>query len=291
MSTAPSRLRLAFLVDLKDKVAVVTGGSGVLGSAMCRALAACGAKIAVVGRDREKAERFAAELAQGGAVARGFSCDGVDRSAGEATAAEVRSTLGACDILVNGAGGNHPKATSGRETFDPSAGEKGPAETTFFDLDVSGFEFVFELNLIGTLIPSQVFGKQMIGRPGCTIINVSSMSALRPLTKVAAYSGAKAAVNNFTQWLATHLAPAGVRVNAIAPGFFLTEQNHRLLVQENGEYTPRAKKVIAQTPMRRFGEPEELLGALLWLADSRASAFVTGTIIPIDGGFSAYAGV
>jgi NAD(P)-dependent dehydrogenase (short-subunit alcohol dehydrogenase family) len=289
MSTAP--LRLAFLVDLKGKVAVVTGGSGVLGSAMCRALAACGAKIAVVGRDRAKAERFATELVEGGAVARGFSCDVVDRSALEATAAAVHSSLGPCDILINGAGGNHPKATSGRETFDPAAAEKTPAETTFFDLDVSGFEFVFDLNLIGTLLPSQVFGKQMIGRAGCTIINVSSMSALRPLTKVAAYSGAKAAVNNLTQWLATHLAPAGIRVNAIAPGFFLTEQNHRLLIQEDGEYTPRGKKVIAQTPMHRFGEPEELLGALLWLADSRASGFVTGTIIPVDGGFSAYAGV
>jgi NAD(P)-dependent dehydrogenase (short-subunit alcohol dehydrogenase family) len=291
MSTAPSGLRLPFLVDLKDKVAVVTGGSGVLGSAMCRALAACGAKIAVVGRDREKAERFAAELAREGAVARGFSCDVVDRVAVEVTAAEVRSTLGPCDILVNGAGGNHPNGTSGRETFDPLAAEKTPAETTFFDLDVSGFKFVFDLNLIGTLLPSQAFGKQMIGRPGCTIINVSSMSALRPLTKVAAYSGAKAAVNNFTQWLATHLAPAGVRVNAIAPGFFLTEQNHRLLIQEDGEYTPRARKVIAQTPMHRFGEPDELLGALLWLADSRAAGFVTGTVIPVDGGFSAYAGV
>jgi NAD(P)-dependent dehydrogenase (short-subunit alcohol dehydrogenase family) len=289
MSSGP--LRLAFLVDVKDKVAVVTGGSGVLGSAMCRALAACGAKIAVVGRDRDKAERFAAELVSAGAVARGFPCDVVDRSAVEATAAAVRSAFGPCDILVNGAGGNHPKGTSGRETFDPSAAEKAPTETSFFDLDVTGFEFVFDLNLIGTLLPSQVFGKQMIGRPGCTIINVSSMSAFRPLTKVAAYSGAKAAVNNLTQWLATHLAPAGVRVNAIAPGFFLTEQNHRLLIEDDGEYTPRARKVIAQTPMHRFGEPEELLGALLWLADSRASGFVTGTIIPVDGGFSAYAGV
>jgi NAD(P)-dependent dehydrogenase (short-subunit alcohol dehydrogenase family) len=289
MSSGP--LRLAFLVDLKDKVAVVTGGSGVLGSAMCRALAACGAKIAVVGRDRDKAERFAAELVGAGGVARGFSCDVVDRSAVEATAAAVSSTLGPCDILINGAGGNHPKGISGRETFDPSAAETTPAETTFFDLDVAGFEFVFDVNLVGTLLPSQVFGKQMVGRSGCTIINVSSMSAFRPLTKVAAYSGAKAAVNNLTQWLATHLAPAGIRVNAIAPGFFLTEQNHRLLIQEDGGYTPRARKVIAQTPMHRFGEPEELLGALLWLADSKASGFVTGTIIPVDGGFSAYAGV
>ncbi len=276
---------------MKDKVAVVTGGSGVLGSAMCRALATCGARVAVLGRDREKAERFAGELVRDGGTARAFSCDVVSRASVEATALEVQSAFGPCDILINAAGGNHPKSISGLELFNPSAAGKGPAETTFFDLEVSGFEFVFDLNLLGTLVPSQVFGKQMIGRAGCTIINISSMSAFRPLTKVAAYGAAKAAVNNLTQWLATHLAPAGIRVNAIAPGFFLTEQNHRLLVQEDGGYTPRAKKVIAQTPMRRFGQPEELLGAMLWLADSKASGFVTGTVVPIDGGFSAYSGV
>jgi NAD(P)-dependent dehydrogenase (short-subunit alcohol dehydrogenase family) len=285
MSTLP------FRVDLKGKVAVVTGGSGVLGSAMCKALATCGAKLAILGRDRAKAERLAADLAQDGAVARGVSCDVLDRAAVEAAALEIQSTLGPCDILINGAGGNHPKGTSGQEYFDAATAGKSPAETSFFDLDVSGVEFVFDLNLLGTLLPSQTFGKQMLGRAGCTIINVSSMSAFRPLTKVAAYSGAKAAVNNLTQWLATHLAQAGIRVNAIAPGFFITEQNRKLMIQEDGGYTPRAKKVIAQTPMRRFGQPEELLGALLWLADSKASGFVTGTIIAIDGGFSAYAGV
>jgi NAD(P)-dependent dehydrogenase (short-subunit alcohol dehydrogenase family) len=281
----------AFRVDLKGKVAVVTGGSGILGSAMCRALAQCGARVAILGRDRAKAQRLADELTRDGAVARGVSCDVLDRAAVEATAREVEADLGPCDILVNGAGGNHPKGTSGLEAFDPVAAPKGPADTSFFELEVSGFEFVFDLNLLGTLLPSQVFGKQMISRPGCTIINVSSMSAYRALTKVAAYSAAKAAVNNFTQWLATHLAPAGIRVNAIAPGFFLTEQNHKLLIQEDGGYTPRARKVIAHTPMRRFGQPEDLLGALLWLADSAASGFVTGAIVPIDGGFSAYAGV
>jgi NAD(P)-dependent dehydrogenase (short-subunit alcohol dehydrogenase family) len=283
---------LPFRVDLRDKVAVVTGGSGVLGSAMCRALAGCGAKVAIIGRDREKAERLAAEIERGGALARGISCDVLDRASLEAAAAEIQSGLGPCDILVNGAGGNHPKATSGQEYFDskpPGAGK--PAESSFFDLDVTGFKFVFDLNLLGTLLPSQVFGRQMLGRPGGAIINVSSMSAFRPLTKVAAYSGAKAAVNNLTQWLATHLSQAGIRVNAIAPGFFITEQNRRLMVHEDGTYTARATKVIAQTPMRRFGQPEELIGALLWLADSRSSGFVTGTIIPIDGGFSAYAGV
>jgi NAD(P)-dependent dehydrogenase (short-subunit alcohol dehydrogenase family) len=288
MST-PSK-DLPFRVDLKGKVAVVTGGSGVLGSAMCKALARCGARVAILGRDGEKAQRLADELVRDGGAARGLSCDVLDRAAVEATAQEVQATLGSCDILINGAGGNHPKGTSGLEVFEPAAA-KGPAETNFFDLEVAGFEFVFDLNLLGTLLPSQIFGKQMVGRPGCTIINVSSMSAYRPLTKVAAYSAAKAAINNFTQWLATHLAPAGIRVNAIAPGFFLTEQNHKLLIQDDGGYTPRARKVIAQTPMRRFGQPEELLGALLWLSDSSASGFVTGTIVPIDGGFSAYAGV
>ncbi|MDP9034700.1 MAG: SDR family oxidoreductase [Myxococcota bacterium] len=279
-------------VDLKEKVAVVTGGSGVLGSAMCRALAGCGAKVAVLGRDRDKAEKLAAELERNGGVARGISCDVLDRGSLESAAAATLKALGPCDILVNGAGGNHPKGTAGQEYFDPKPAADGqPSETSFFDLDVTGFKFVFDLNLLGTVLPSQVFGKQMLGRPGCAIINVSSMSSIRPLTKVAAYSAAKAAVNNITQWLATHFAQAGIRVNAIAPGFFITEQNRRLMVQEDGTYSARAKKVVAQTPMRRFGEPEELVGALLWLADSRSSGFVTGTIIPIDGGFAAYAGV
>jgi NAD(P)-dependent dehydrogenase (short-subunit alcohol dehydrogenase family) len=278
-------------VDLRDKVAVVTGGSGVLGAAMCNALAESGAKVAILGRDRTKADKAARDLARTGAVVRGFSCDVLVREALDGVAAEIRSALGPCDILVNCAGGNHPKGTAGQEYFDPAASGKTPPETSFFDLDVAGFEYVLNLNLLGTLLPSQVFGRHMLGRPGCTIINVSSMAAIRPLTKVAAYSGAKAAVNSLTQWLATHLAQTGIRVNAIAPGFFITEQNRRLMVQDDGSFTPRANKVIAHTPMRRFGRPEELVGALLWLADSSASGFVTGTIIPIDGGFSAYAGV
>ncbi len=282
---------LPFRVDLKDKVAVVTGGSGVLGAAMCRALGDCGARVAVIGRDRAKAERVASDVGREGGVARGFSCDVVSKDAIESSAREIESALGPCDILVNCAGGNHPKGTAGQEYFETTASGTAPSQTSFFDLDVAGFEYVFNLNLLGTLLPSQTFGRQMLSRPGCTIINISSMAAFRPLTKVAAYSGAKSAVNSLTLWLATHLATAGIRVNAIAPGFFLTEQNRRLMVQDDGTFTPRAHKVIAHTPMRRFGQPEELLGALLWLADSKASGFVTGTIIPIDGGFSAYAGV
>lgn len=277
---------LPFSIDLANKVAVVTGGAGVLGAAMCRALAACGAKVVIIGRDLAKAEALAAEIIVSGGIAKGVSCNVLDRAALESAATEIASTFGPCDILINGAGGNHPKGITDQEYLDTNA-----AGSSFFDLDMEGFKFVFDLNLMGTLLPSQVFAKQMLGRPGCSIINISSMSAIKPLTKVAAYSGAKAAVSNFTQWLAVHLGQSGVRVNAIAPGFFITEQNHKLMLQDDGNYTPRAQKVIAQTPMRRFGEANELIGALLWLVEPKASGFVTGSIIAVDGGFSAYAGV
>lgn len=282
---------LPFSIDLTHKVAVVTGGAGVLGSAMCKALAECGAKIVIIGRDLAKAEALATEINATGGIAQGMSCDVLDRAALENAATHIQNTFGPCDILINGAGGNHPKGITGQEYFDAETAGADAGNSSFFDLDMEGFKFVFDLNLMGTLLPSQVFAKQMIGRTGCSIINISSMSAFRPLTKVAAYSGAKAAVSNFTQWLAVHLGQSGVRVNAIAPGFFITEQNQKLMLQADGSYTPRAQKVIAQTPMRRFGESSELIGALLWLAESKASGFVTGSIIAVDGGFSAYAGV
>ncbi|MDP5239780.1 SDR family oxidoreductase [Uliginosibacterium sp. 31-16] len=277
---------LPFSIDLNNKVAVVTGGAGILGAAMCRALAACGAKVVIIGRDLAKATALASEIEATGGIAQGMSCNVLDRTALENAAAHIASTFGPCDILINGAGGNHPKGITDQEYLDSA-----DSGSNFFDLDMEGFKFVFDLNLMGTLLPSQVFAKQMLGRPGCSIINISSMSAMKPLTKVAAYSGAKAAVSNFTQWLAVHLGQSGVRVNAIAPGFFITEQNHKLMLQEDGNYTPRAQKVIAQTPMRRFGEADELIGALLWLVEPKASGFVTGSIIAVDGGFSAYAGV
>ncbi|HEX5126578.1 MAG TPA: SDR family oxidoreductase [Rhodocyclaceae bacterium] len=282
---------IPFSIDLAGKVAVVTGGSGVLGAAMCRALAACGAKVVILGRDLAKAEALAAGIEETGGIAQGVSCDVLDRTALETVAAHIASTFGSCDILINGAGGNHPKGTTSMEAYDEGILTTDTSQTSFFDLDVAGFDFVFNLNLMGTLLPCQIFGKQMLGRKGCSIINISSMSAMKPLTKVAAYSNAKAAVSNFTQWLAVHFAKTGIRVNALAPGFFITEQNYNLMMQPDGEYTPRAKKVIAQTPMARFGEPDELLGALLWLVEPKASGFVTGAIIPVDGGFSAYSGV
>lgn len=284
-------MSLPFSIDLNNKVAVVTGGAGILGAAMCKALAACGAKVVVVGRDKAKADRLAEAIVAEGGTAKGMSCDVLNRQALETAAEEIASTYGPCDILINGAGGNHPKGVTGQEYFDAETAGKDAASSSFFDLDMEGFKFVFDLNLMGTLLPSQVFARHMVGRAGCSIINISSMSAYRPLTKVAAYSGAKAAVSNFTQWLAVHLGQSGIRVNAIAPGFFITEQNRDLMLQKDGSYTPRAQKVIAQTPMKRFGEAEELIGALLWLVEPKASGFVTGSIIAVDGGFSAYSGV
>jgi NAD(P)-dependent dehydrogenase (short-subunit alcohol dehydrogenase family) len=289
MNSAQSSL--PFSINLEGKVAVVTGGAGVLGAAMCRALAACGASIAIIGRDLAKADKLANEIIAQGGKAKGYACNVLDRAVLESTAQAIAQDLGPCSILINGAGGNHPKGVTGQEYFDQETANQGKDSTSFFDLDMEGFKFVFDLNLMGTLLPSQVFAKQMLGRAGCTIINISSMSAYRPLTKVAAYSGAKAAVSNFTQWLAVHLGQSGIRVNALAPGFFITEQNRDLMLQADGNFTPRAQKVIAQTPMRRFGEADELIGALLWLTEPKASGFVTGSIIAVDGGFSAYSGV
>lgn len=281
-----------FAVNLSGEVAVVTGGGGVLCSAMAAALAECGAAVAVTDLGLDRARKVAEQIRAAGGRAEGFACNVLDKGSLEQCNAEIERVFGPVTLLINGAGGNHPKGTTTREYLLPDD-LKGSVEgiTTFYDLDPKGIEFVFNLNFLGTLLPTQVFTRRMAkaGR-GC-VINISSMNAFTPLTKIPAYSGAKAAVSNFTQWLAVHFSKVGVRVNAIAPGFFLTDQNRSLLTREDGSLTQRGHTILSHTPMGRFGGPDDLLGTLLWLSSASASAFVTGTVIPVDGGFSAFSGV
>ena len=276
--------------DLSGKVAVVTGAGGVLCSAFAKVLARAGAKVALLDRNYEAANGFAAEIVEEGGIAKAYACDVLDKDVCYAVADQVRRDLGPCDILLNGAGGNNPRATTDKEYFE--VGDIEGDTKSFFDLDKSGVEFVFNLNFIGTLIPSQAFARQMVDREGCNILNISSMNAYTPLTKIPAYSGAKAAVSNFTQWMAVHFSKVGIRVNAIAPGFFAGKQNHALLFNPDGTPTERTGKILAATPMGRFGDSEkELAGAVLFLLNNDAASFITGVTLPIDGGFSAYSGV
>ncbi|MBQ6380920.1 MAG: SDR family oxidoreductase [Clostridia bacterium] len=276
--------------DLSGKVAVVTGAGGVLCSAFAKVLARAGAKVALLDINAQAAEGFAAEICAEGGEAKAYACNVLEKEQCEQVAAQVLSDFGPCDILLNGAGGNNPRATTQKEYYE--AGDLESDTKTFFDLEKAGVEFVFNLNFIGTLLPTQAFAKQMVGREGCNILNISSMNAYTPLTKIPAYSGAKAAITNFTQWLAVHFSKEGIRVNAIAPGFFATEQNRALLFNPDGSPTARTGKILAATPMGRFGDSEkELAGAVLFLLNNEAASFITGVTLPIDGGFSAYSGV
>ena len=275
--------------DLSGKVAVVTGAGGVLCSHFAKILARAGAKVALLDLNEEAAKVFADEIVAEGGTARAYACNVLEKSVCDEVADKILKDFGPCDILINGAGGNNPKATTDKEYFE--LGDIDADTKSFFDLDAAGVGFVFNLNFLGSLIPTQSFAKQMVGREGCNIINISSMNAYTPLTKIPAYSGAKAAISNFTQWLAVHFSKVGIRVNAIAPGFFSTKQNAKLLFNEDGTPTARTGKILAATPMGRFGQSEELEGGLLFLVNNDAASFITGVDLPIDGGFSAYSGV
>ncbi|WP_419881975.1 SDR family oxidoreductase [Peribacillus sp. B-H-3] len=272
--------------NLNGRVVVITGGSGVLCSQMARELARHGAKVAVLNRTAEKGQEVVDTISKFGGTALSIAADVLDRSTLENAKKVILDNFGRVDILINGAGGNHPDAITDSETY-----EENTTGTSFFKLDEIGFSQVFTTNFTGSFLASQVFGPSLLQAPAPVILNISSMSSFAPMTKVPAYSAAKASINNFTMWMAVHFAEAGLRVNAIAPGFFLTTQNRALLLKEDGSYTARSAKIMNGTPMKRFGKPEDLLGTMLWLADESYSGFVTGVTVPVDGGFMAYSGV
>ena len=279
-------------VDLNGKVAVVTGGGGILCSVMAEALAANGAKVAILDLREENAVKVADKINAAGGKAIGIAANVLELESLKAAQAKIEAELGSCDILINGAGGNNPKGTTSKEYLFPEDLEKKvEGITTFFDLDPAGVGFVFNLNFLGTLLPTQVFARGMAERGTGAVINISSMNAFTPLTKIPAYSGAKAAISNFTQWLAVHFSKVGVRVNAIAPGFFLTDQNRALLTNPDGSLTARGNTILTHTPMGKFGKPEDLVGAMLFLLDDEAAGFINGVVLPIDGGFSSFSGV
>ena len=278
--------------NLKGRVAVITGAGGVLCSGFAKDLAAQGVKVAVLDLNKDAAQSVADEIVASGGTALAVACNVLEKESLDAARAQINETLGTCDILINGAGGNNPKGTTSKEKLELcDIAEKAEGVKTFFDLDPKGIEFVFNLNFLGTLLTTQTFAIDMIGKENANIINISSMNAIRPLTKIPAYSAAKAAVSNFTQFMAVHFSDVGIRVNAIAPGFFSTNQNKALLYNEDGSLSPRSEKIIGHTPLGRFGKTEDLTGSLLFLADENYSGFITGVILPVDGGFSAYSGV
>lgn len=275
-------------INFENKVVVITGAGGVICGKLAQAFGKECAKVALLDLNQEAAQKFADEIVQAGGQAKGYKANVLDKENLEEVRQEVKRDFGSCDILINGAGGNNPRATTDNEFQSADL----PATTkTFFDLDEKGIEFVFNLNYLGTLLPTQVFAKDMLTKKTASIINISSMNAFTPLTKIPAYSGAKAAVSNLTQWLAVHFSKTNIRCNAIAPGFLVTKQNEKLLFDENNEPTPRTAKILRNTPMDRFGKAEELVGGVFFLASEELSSFVNGVVLPIDGGFSAYSGV
>lgn len=281
-------MNIAAKHNLENKLIVITGAGGVLCAFLAKQLAKTKAKIALLDINLDAANIVAEEINHSGGIAKAYKTNVLELENIQAVRNQISKDFGTCDILINGAGGNNPKATTDNEfhQFDLNETTK-----TFFDLDKSGIEFVFNLNYLGTLLPTQVFAKDMLGKPGANIVNISSMNAFTPLTKIPAYSGAKAAISNFTQWLAVYFSKVGIRCNAIAPGFLVSNQNRTLLFDAQGNPTARVNKILTNTPMGRFGEPEELLGALLFLIDEEYASFVNGVILPVDGGFSAYSGV
>ncbi|MBQ8214302.1 MAG: SDR family oxidoreductase [Clostridia bacterium] len=276
-------MKLPYKIDLSGKVAVITGAGGILMSEFARALAECGAKVALLDINEKAANEVAASIGEN-ALALPTNC--LEKASIIKARDAVHEKFGKVDILINGAGGNNPRATCDNEIMTPDT----EGLKTFFDLDESGLKFVFDLNITSAFLVTQVFAEDMV-KCGGNIINISSMNAFRPLTKIPAYSAAKAGISNFTEWLAVHFAPCGIRVNGIAPGFFVTNQNRALLFTDDGKPTARTEKILAATPQKRFGEVSDLIGTLLWLASDEASGFVTGVIIPVDGGFNAYSGV
>lgn len=280
---------LPMSIDLNGKVAVVTGAGGVICSKIAEALSACGAKVALLDLNEATAKAMADKIVADGFIAKGYKANVLDKASLKECHEQILKDFGSCDVLVNGAGGNNPRATTDKEYFE--LGDIDADTKSFFDLDQSGVEFVFNLNFIGSLLPTQEFARDMVDKQGCSILNISSMNAFTPLTKIPAYSGAKAAISNFTKWLAVHFSKVNIRVNAIAPGFFVTAQNKALLFNADGTPTPRTGKILNATPMNRFGEIDELLGSVLFLTSEKTASFITGVVLAIDGGFSSYSGV
>lgn len=288
-------MKVPFNINLSSKTAVVTGGSGTLCSAMAYGLAVCGAKVAIIGRNKEKLASVSEKLTKDAldeynknVIVKGYSCNVINKDELTAAYETIKNELGSCDILINGAGGNQPGAITSIEMLKK---EKEDSDYSFWNLDEDRIRDVMDLNYMGTLLPIQVFTKDMVEKRSGSIINIASVTSILPLTKVMAYGNAKSAILNLTQWLAVHFGESGIRCNAIAPGFYAAEQNHDLLFNADGSYTDRATKIITGTPMGRFGNPEELIGAALFLASDETASFVNGIVLPVDGGYSAYSGV